>query len=96
MMDSMGDSDGIPKEPDPFARKFGTLVAEVMLGRSADPVIARGLLRMINTLVRPDELMADREFIGRIASYFAAPDADMSDLEARRVSRGALLEAVAA
>jgi 2-polyprenyl-6-methoxyphenol hydroxylase-like FAD-dependent oxidoreductase len=96
MMDGMGDSDGIPKEPDVFTRKFGALIADVMLGRPTDPVIARGLLRMINTLVRPDELMADAEFMGRIASYFAGPETDLSDLEALRVSRGTLLEAVAA
>ncbi len=96
MMDSMGDSDGIPKEPDVFTRKFGALIADVMLGRPVDPVIARGLLRMINTLVRPDQLMTDTEFMSRIASYFAAPESDLSDLEALRVSRGTLLEAVAA
>jgi hypothetical protein len=96
MMDSIGDSDGVPKEPDVFTRKFGALIADVMLGRAADPVVARGLLRMINTLVRPDELMADAEFMSRIASYFAGPESDLSDLEALRVSRGTLLEAVAA
>ena len=67
-----------------------------MLGRPADPVIARGLLRMINTLVRPDRLLADAKVIGRISSYFELPEADMSDLEALRVSRGTLLDAVAA
>jgi hypothetical protein len=96
MMDAMGDSDGIPKEPDESQRKFGALIADVMLGRPVDPVIARGLLRMINTLVRPDELMADTEFVGRIASYFAQPEADMSDLDGLRVSRDSLLDAVAA
>jgi 2-polyprenyl-6-methoxyphenol hydroxylase-like FAD-dependent oxidoreductase len=96
MMDSIGDSDGIPKEPDVFTRKFGALIADVMLGRPADPVIARGLLRMINTLVRPDELMADADFIGRISSYFAQPEADMSELDALRVDRGTLMVAVAA
>ncbi|HEY1828270.1 MAG TPA: hypothetical protein VGF87_09620, partial [Acidimicrobiales bacterium] len=45
LMDGMGDSDGIAKEPDPMSKKFGALVADVMLGRGADPVIARGLLR---------------------------------------------------
>ncbi len=96
MMDSFGDSDGIPKEPDAFSRKFGALIADVMLGRPTDPVIARGLLKMINTLVRPDELMADAEFMRRIASYFAGPESDLSDLEALRVSRGTLLDAAAA
>jgi 2-polyprenyl-6-methoxyphenol hydroxylase-like FAD-dependent oxidoreductase len=96
MMDSIGDNDGVPKEPDPMARRFGALVADVMLGNSVDPVVARGLLRMINTLVRPDELMADADFLGRVASYFTGPEADMSELEALRVRRGDLLRALAA
>lgn len=96
MMDSMGDSDGVPKEPDPMARRFGALVADVMLGRSSDPVVARGLLRMINTLVRPDELMADADFVGRVASYFAGPEADTSELDSLRVRRRDLLRALAA
>jgi 2-polyprenyl-6-methoxyphenol hydroxylase-like FAD-dependent oxidoreductase len=96
MMDSFGDGDGVEKQPDAFMRKFGALIADVMLGRPVDPVIARGLLRMINTLVRPDELMTDTEFLGRIASYFAAPEVDQSDLAALRISRGTLLDAVAA
>jgi 2-polyprenyl-6-methoxyphenol hydroxylase-like FAD-dependent oxidoreductase len=96
MMDSFGEGSGEGKPADPFMRKFGALIADVMLGRPADPVIARGLLRMINTLVRPDELMADSEFVSRIASYFASPDVDQSDLAALRVSRGTLLDAVAA
>jgi 2-polyprenyl-6-methoxyphenol hydroxylase-like FAD-dependent oxidoreductase len=96
MMDSFGEGNGEGKGPDPFMRKFGALIADVMLGRDADPVIARGLLRMINTLVRPDELMADSEFVGRIASYFAGPEQETTDLAALRVSRGTLLEAVAA
>jgi len=96
MMDTYGSGDGGTARPGGFMRKFGTLVADVMLGRPADPVVARGLLRMINTLVRPDELMADTEFVGRIASYFAGPDADQEDLAALRVSRHTLLDAVAA
>jgi hypothetical protein len=95
-MDSMGDNDGVPKEPDPFARRFGALVADVMLGKSADPVVARGLLRMINTLVRPDELMSDANFVGRVASYFTGPEADTSELDALRVRRRDLLRVLAA
>ncbi len=95
-MDSIGDNDGIPKEPDPMARRFGLLVADVMLGNAVDPVVARGLLRMINTLVRPDELMADGDFVGRVASYFAGPDADTSELDSLRVRRRDLLRALAA
>jgi 2-polyprenyl-6-methoxyphenol hydroxylase-like FAD-dependent oxidoreductase len=95
-MDSMGDNDGVPKEPDPFARRFGALVADVMLGQSADPVVARGLLRMINTLVRPDELMSDADFVGRVASYFTGPEADTSELDSLRVRRRDLLRVLAA
>ncbi len=74
-----------------MARRFGALVADVMLGRSADPVVARGLLRMINTLVRPDELMSDVDFVGRVASYFAGPEADTTELDLLRVRRRDLL-----
>lgn len=95
-MDSIGDNDGVPKEPDPMARRFGALVADVMLGNAVDPVVARGLLRMMNTLVRPDELMADAEFVGRVASYFAGPEADTSELDLLRVRRRDLLRALAA
>ncbi len=96
MMDSIGDNDGVPKDPDPMARRFGALVADVMLGNAVDPVVARGLLRMINTLVRPDELMADADFVGRVASYFTGPEADLSELESLRVRRRDLLRALAA
>jgi flavin-dependent dehydrogenase len=95
-MDSIGDNDGIPKEPDPMARRFGALVADVMLGNAVDPVVARGLLRMINTLVRPDELMADADFVGRVASYFAGPETDTSEFDSLRVRRRDLLRALAA
>jgi 2-polyprenyl-6-methoxyphenol hydroxylase-like FAD-dependent oxidoreductase len=96
LMDSVGDNDGVPKEPDPAARRFGALVADVMLGNDVDPVVARGLLRMINTLVRPDELMADADFVSRVASYFAGPETDMSELDSLRVRRRDLLRALAA
>ena len=59
-------------------------------------MVARGLLRMINTLVRPDELMADADFVGRVASYFAGPEADTSELDSLRVRRRDLLRALAA
>ena len=95
-MDAIGDNDGVPKEPDPMARRFGALVADVMLGNAVDPVVARGLLRMINTLVRPDELMADADFVARVASYFAGPEADTSELDSLRVRRRDLLRALAA
>jgi len=96
LMDSIGDNDGVPKEPDPATRRFGALVADVMLGNAVDPVVARGLLRMINTLVRPDELMADADFVTRVASYFAGPEADTSELDSLRVRRRDLLRALAA
>jgi 2-polyprenyl-6-methoxyphenol hydroxylase-like FAD-dependent oxidoreductase len=91
-----GDGGGANAAPDAFMAKFGALVADVMLGRDADPVLARGLLRMINTLIRPDELMADTAFMGGIASFFTAPDGGQAERDLRRISRGALLSAVAA
>ncbi|HUC05955.1 MAG TPA: hypothetical protein VL961_11195, partial [Acidimicrobiales bacterium] len=98
MMDSFGEraggGDGAGP-PDAFMRRFGTLIADVMLGRSDDPVITRGLLRMINTLTRPDELMADTEFTTRIASYFTGPAPAEPDAPSLRVSRRALLAAAA-
>ena len=96
LMDSIGDNDGVPKEPDPMARRFGALVGDVMSGNAVDPVVARGLLRMINTLVRPDELMADAEFVSRVASYFTGPEADTSELDTPRVRRRDLMRALAA
>jgi 2-polyprenyl-6-methoxyphenol hydroxylase-like FAD-dependent oxidoreductase len=96
MMDSMGDSDGVPKSPDEMTRRFGALVADVMLGNPTDPAVARGLLRMINTLVRPDELMADADFVGGIASYFSGPEPDHTERAALRVRRRDLLSTVAA
>jgi hypothetical protein len=67
-----------------------------MLGRPVDPVLARGLLRMINTLLRPDELMSDADFLGRIASHLAGPDIDPTQSDALRVPRSTLLGAAAA
>ena len=96
LMDSIGDNDGVPKEPDPMARRFGALVGDVMSGNDVDPVVARGLLRMINTLVRPDELMADADFVSRVASYFTGPEADTSELDTLRVRRRDLMRALAA
>jgi hypothetical protein len=96
LMDSIGDNDGVPKEPDPMARRFGALVGDVMSRNAVDPVVARGLLRMINTLVRPNELMADAEFVSRVASYFTGPEADTSELDSLRVRRRDLMRALAA
>ena len=96
LMDSFGEGGDGNNAPGAFMRRFGSLIADVMLGRGADPVIARGLLRMINTLVRPDELMADADFMARIASYFAEAEPDTTERDDLRVSRGTLLHAVAA
>jgi hypothetical protein len=77
-------------------RRFGELVGDVMLGRGVDPVLARGLLRMINTLQLPDGLMGDPEFMAHMAAYFAAPAERSTPPAHQRISRDALLLAVAA
>jgi hypothetical protein len=86
----------VKKTPDPGMRRFGALVADVMLGRPTDPVLARGLLRMINTLVRPEELMTDSDFLARAMAYFAEPETDDAELASLRVSRRELLAELAA
>ena len=38
-----------------------------------DPVIGRALARLFNLLTMPDELMADAEFLARVAPIVARP-----------------------
>ena len=46
----------------------------VFAAGATDPVIGRGLLRFINLLTRPDELMTDADFASRVAAVVAAPE----------------------
>ena len=60
-----GKSDG-DTPPNPMARVFAAA--------ATDPVIGRGLTRMMNLLTLPAELAADPEFGARVAAIFADPE----------------------
>jgi 2-polyprenyl-6-methoxyphenol hydroxylase-like FAD-dependent oxidoreductase len=63
-----GAEPGAPeKPPSPMARVF--------VAAETDPVIGRGLTKMMNLLTTPAELAADAEFSARVAAIFADPDA---------------------
>ena len=48
-------------------------MARVFVAAETDPVIGRGLTRLMNLLVTPAELVADAEFSGRVAEILADP-----------------------
>ncbi len=52
--------------PNPMARVFAAA--------ATDPVIGRGITRMMNLLTLPSELAADPEFGARVAAIFADPE----------------------
>ena len=75
-MDKMGaDPKGVGLgggSPDsPEARSF----AAVMVAAQSDPVIGRAFARFWNLLLLPSDLMADGEFLARVAEVVANPDA---------------------
>jgi 2-polyprenyl-6-methoxyphenol hydroxylase-like FAD-dependent oxidoreductase len=57
---------GSDAPPNPMARVFAAA--------ATDPVIGRGLTRMMNLLTLPSELAADPEFGARVAAIFADPE----------------------
>jgi 2-polyprenyl-6-methoxyphenol hydroxylase-like FAD-dependent oxidoreductase len=59
--------DGAERPPNPMAVVFAAA--------ATDPVIGRGLTRMMNLLTTPRELAADPEFSGRVAAILANPQA---------------------
>jgi 2-polyprenyl-6-methoxyphenol hydroxylase-like FAD-dependent oxidoreductase len=95
-------SDAQRMNPDPasdadqFNRRLGALVLEVMFGAVPDPVVARGLMRLINMLVLPDQLFADTDFIGRAFALLNDPDGFASSAAPIGVKRDTLLSALAA
>jgi 2-polyprenyl-6-methoxyphenol hydroxylase-like FAD-dependent oxidoreductase len=95
-------SDAQRMNPDPasdadqFNRRLGALVLEVMFGAVPDPVVARGLMRLINMLVLPDQLFADTDFIGRAFALLNDPDGFGSSAAPAGVKRDSLLSALAA
>jgi hypothetical protein len=56
--------------PDPAASSMGL----VMAAGATDPIIGRGLARVFNLLLRPDELQADPAFVTRVFEVLADPD----------------------
>ncbi len=95
-------SDAQRMNPDPasdadqFNRRLGALVLEVMFGAVPDPVVARGLMRLINMLVLPDQLFADTDFIARAFALLNDPNGFASSAAPIGVKRDTLLSALAA
>jgi 2-polyprenyl-6-methoxyphenol hydroxylase-like FAD-dependent oxidoreductase len=59
-------SSDVEAPPNPMARVFAAA--------ATDPVIGRGLTRLMNLLTLPSELAADAEFGARVAAIFADPE----------------------
>ena len=53
----------------------GKGIAALFVAAATDPVIGRGFARFWNLLITPKELMADAEFLTRVAMVMADPDA---------------------
>jgi 2-polyprenyl-6-methoxyphenol hydroxylase-like FAD-dependent oxidoreductase len=94
--DSQRQSGDATSETDQFTQRFGALVLEVMFGAVPDPVVARGLMRLVNMLVRPDELFTDTDFVTRVGSLLSDPQGYGSTPAPTRVERDTLLSALAA
>ena len=64
------------------------------MAAATDPVIGRGMARFWNLLATPAELMADQEFLGRVAAVLATPD-DYPRPERNGPTRRELLQTLA-
>ncbi|HEX3840034.1 MAG TPA: hypothetical protein VHU85_04500 [Acidimicrobiales bacterium] len=96
MSDSQRQNADPSSDADQFARRFGALVLEVMFGAVPDPVVARGLMRLVNMLVRPDQLFTDPDFVSRVLALVNDPQSFGSSSSPVRVERHTLLSALAA
>lgn len=96
MSDSQRQNADPSSDADQFARRFGALVLEVMFGAVPDPVVARGLMRLVNMLVRPDQLFTDTDFVTRVLALVNDPQGFGSSSSPIRVRRDTLLSALAA
>ena len=83
-------------EAEQFNRRLGALVLEVMFGAVPDPVVARGLMRLFNMLILPDQLFGDTEFISRAFALLNNPDGFAPSTAPVGVKRDTLLSALAA
>jgi 2-polyprenyl-6-methoxyphenol hydroxylase-like FAD-dependent oxidoreductase len=95
MSDSQRQNADPSSDADRFARRFGALVLEVMFGAVPDPVVARGLMRLVNLLVRPDQLFTDTDFVARVLALVNDPQSFGSSSSPIRVERETLLSALA-
>ena len=59
---------------DAAAASEGKGMAAVFAAAATDPIIGRGIARFMNLLATPLDLMADAEFLGRVAAVMADPD----------------------
>ena len=74
---------------------LGAAMRAVILGSSTDPVVGRGVMRVMNMLATPDELFNDPEFMGRVAAIIADPDTGSASYN-DGPTRAEMLAAVAA
>jgi hypothetical protein len=56
------------------AAEGGTALAAVFVAAATDPIIGRGMAKFWNLLATPADMMADGEFLARIAEVMAHPD----------------------
>jgi 2-polyprenyl-6-methoxyphenol hydroxylase-like FAD-dependent oxidoreductase len=83
-------------DADQFTRRLGALVLEVMFGAVPDPVVARGLMRLFNMLILPDQLFTDADFLTRVMGLLNDPDGVGSSSPPTTMKRDHLLSALAA
>jgi 2-polyprenyl-6-methoxyphenol hydroxylase-like FAD-dependent oxidoreductase len=73
-MDRAGADPGAPDAEPRAATADGNRLAAVFAASADDPVLARGLTRMMNLLATPADLMADPAFVARSMEVIADPE----------------------
>jgi 2-polyprenyl-6-methoxyphenol hydroxylase-like FAD-dependent oxidoreductase len=64
-----------PVDRNDDALDIGRALAVVLTAADSDPVLHEGLLRVINMLTRPNDLMAEPVFLARVLAVLGDPDA---------------------
>jgi 2-polyprenyl-6-methoxyphenol hydroxylase-like FAD-dependent oxidoreductase len=64
-----------PEDRNDDALDIGRALAVVLTAADSDPVLHEGLLRVINMLTRPNDLMAEPVFLARVLAVLGDPDA---------------------
>jgi hypothetical protein len=72
-MDRAGADPGSP-DGEPRSAAAGNRLAAVFAASADDPILARGLVRMMNLLATPADLMADPAFVARSMEVIADPE----------------------